>query len=99
MVKSGCWSSGGGWCGCGCGGGLGAGFGAFDAVLRAADAAFFNTGGVERAADNMVANAGKVFHTATADQNNRMFLEIMTLVRDIGDDLVAVREPDLRNLP
>src|SRR5919112_6471094 len=44
---------------------------------------------VERAADDLVADAGKVLHTAAADEHDRVLLEVVTHTRDVGGDLDA----------
>ena len=43
-----------------------------------------NTLGAERAANDMVTDTGKVFHTAATDQHNRVFLKVVTFTRDIA---------------
>src|SRR5919112_847209 len=44
---------------------------------------------VERAADDLVADAGKVLHTAAADEHDRVLLEVVADTRDVGGDLDA----------
>src|SRR5271168_1034984 len=53
---------------------------------------------VKHAADDVVANAGKILHATAAQQHNGMFLQVVTFARNIADDLIAVREADLRDL-
>jgi hypothetical protein len=42
----------------------------------------------------VVADAGKVFYAASADEDDAVFLEVMAFTADIGDDLLAVRKAD-----
>src|SRR4051794_26276650 len=44
---------------------------------------------VERAADDLVANTGKVLHPAAADEHDRVLLEVVTDTRDVGGGLDA----------
>ena len=44
-------------------------------------------GGVERAADDVVANARQVLHAAAADEDDRVLLEVVTLARDVASSL------------
>src|SRR5208283_4940452 len=71
---------------------------ALDAVLRAAAAAFLDARRVQRAAHDVVAHAGKVLNAAAAHEHDRVLLQVVALVGDVGDDLVAVRQPDLGHL-
>src|ERR1017187_4827086 len=50
--------------------------------------------GVERSTDHLVADAGKILHTAAADQHDRVFLEVVALARDVGGHLETTGEPD-----
>src|SRR4051795_12322344 len=69
------------------------------AVLRAALTAVGHAGRVERRADDLVADARQVLDAAAADQDDRVLLQVVTLARDVGRDLHAVRQPDARDLP
>src|SRR5262249_48650633 len=62
-------------------------------LLAAAD-----TLGVERAADDLVANARQVLHPAAADEHDRVLLQVVADARDIGRDLDATGEPDAGHL-
>src|ERR1700712_1051442 len=57
------------------------------AVTAASLLAALDTLGVERAADDLVTNAGKVLHPATAHQHDGVLLQVVTLARDVGGDL------------
>src|SRR5688572_23933093 len=66
--------------------------GALGAVLGSALAAVGDTGGVERAADDVVAHARQVLHAAAADEDDRVLLQVVPLAGDVGRDLHPVRE-------
>src|SRR3954470_22727267 len=49
---------------------------------------------VERAADDLVADAGEVLHPAAADKHDRVLLQVVTDAGDVRRDLDAGRQPD-----
>src|SRR6185503_3564147 len=49
---------------------LGAGFGSFRSILRASLLAIGNADRIERAANHVIADAGKILHATAADQDN-----------------------------
>src|SRR6266702_5472270 len=57
------------------------------AVPAASLLAVLHALGVQRTADDLVADAGQVLHPATADQHHRVLLQVVTLTRDVGRDL------------
>jgi hypothetical protein len=57
-----------------------------------------HTLGVERAADDLVANAGQVLHPAAADEHDRVLLQVVPDARDVCRDLDARREPHAGDL-
>src|SRR5215213_8380705 len=59
------------------------------AVTAAGLLAVLHALGVERAADDLVADTGKVLHPAAADEDDRVLLEVVTDARDVGGDLDA----------
>src|SRR5580698_7066388 len=65
---------------------------ALDAVLGAAAAAFLDARRIQRAAHNVVAHAGEILNAAAAHEHDRVLLQVVALVGDVGNDLVAVRE-------
>jgi anti-sigma factor RsiW len=67
-------------------------------AFAAGAAALLNAGGVQCAADDVVADAGQILHAATAHEHNGVLLKIVTLVGDVGDDLGAVGEANLGDL-
>src|SRR5580700_3595340 len=73
-------------------------FRALDAVLGAAAAAFLDARRIQSPAHDVVAHAGQILNAASAHEHDRVLLQVVALVGDVGDDLVAVREPDLRDL-
>src|SRR4249919_3860212 len=48
--------------------------------------------GVERAADDLVADTGEILHPAAADEHDGVLLEVVTDARDVGRDLDAARQ-------
>src|SRR6478736_1674093 len=57
------------------------------AVTAAGLLAVADTGGVERAADDLVANARQILHTTTTHEHDRVLLEVVPLTRDVRRDL------------
>ena len=53
---------------------------------------------VERAAQDVVAHAGQVADATAADEHDRVLLQVVALARDVGRDLLAVREAHARDL-
>ena len=45
----------------------------------------------------MIPNPGEVLDTSTTNQNDGVFLQIMSDARDIGSDLDPIGEPDTRD--
>src|SRR2546426_12785421 len=72
---------------------------ALGAVLRAALLAPLGAGRVEGAADHVVADTGEVFDAATADQDHRVLLQVVTDARDVGGHLLAGGQPYPGHLP
>src|SRR4051794_19138112 len=62
------------------------------AVAAASLLAVLDALGVERAADDLVADAGEVLHPAAADEHDGVLLEVVAHTRDVGRDLDAARE-------
>src|SRR4051794_10851628 len=54
--------------------------------------------GVEGTPNDLVADAGQVLHPATADEHDRVLLQVVALTGDVGRHLDTVREPDARDL-
>ena len=72
-------------------------FGALRAVARAGILAFVDACGVELAAHNRVLHAD-VLDAPTAQEDDRVLLEVVPLAGDVGSDLHAIGEPDASNL-
>src|SRR3954451_9579146 len=62
------------------------------AVAAAGLLAVLHALGVERAADDLVADTGEVLHPAAADEHDRVLLEVVTDARDVRRDLDARAE-------
>jgi hypothetical protein len=69
-----------------------------DAVLRTTLVTTFDPEGVKRTTDDVVANAGKVTDTSAANQNDRVFLKVVTFTTDVGTDFATVGETDSGDL-
>src|ERR1700750_2149877 len=54
--------------------------------------------GVQRATDDLVADAGEVLHPAAAHEHHRVLLQVVTDARDVGGDLDAAGEADTSDL-
>src|SRR5688572_22854364 len=54
--------------------------------------AVLHAGGVERPADDLVADTRQVADAATAHQHDRVLLQVVPLARDVGGDLDAARQ-------
>src|SRR5271156_4789377 len=72
--------------------------GALSAILRPALLAVGHAHRIERAAHHVIAHAGQILHTAPADQNNRVFLQVVADSGDIGRNFDAVGQADARDL-
>src|SRR3954463_14987942 len=55
-------------------------------------------GGVERAADDLVADARQVLDAAAAHEHDGVLLQVVALARDVDGDLHRVGQPDAGNL-
>ena len=66
--------------------------GTLGTILAAALRAVLDTGGIESAAHDVVANAGKVLHTAATHEHNAVFLKIVALAGDVGVHFFAIGE-------
>src|SRR4029077_17566231 len=76
----------------------GAALGGLDPVARARLLAIGDAGGVEGAADDLVADARQVLDATTADQHDRVLLKVVSLAGNVGGDLHAVGQPDTGDL-
>src|ERR1044072_6451709 len=68
------------------------------AVTAAGLLAVLHALGVERAADDLVADTGKVLHPAAADEHDRVLLEVVAHTRDVSGDLDAAGQAHTGNL-
>jgi len=71
----------------------------FGSILRTSLLAILNTLGVERSSNNVIPDPWKVFHSPTSDEDDRVFLKIVSLTRDVRRDLDTAHEADTRNFP
>src|ERR1700722_11043715 len=68
------------------------------AVLRAGLLAVGDAGGVQRAADHLVAKARQILDPTVAHEHNRVLLQVVAFARDVGTNFHAVGEPDTSHL-
>src|SRR3954470_8806744 len=68
------------------------------AVAAASLLAVADTLGVERAADDLVTDAGQVLHPATAHEHHRVLLQVVADARDVRGHLDAAGEADAGDL-
>src|SRR4051795_8735918 len=68
------------------------------AVTAASLLAVADTLGVQRAADDLVPDAGEVLHTAATDQHDRVLLKVVTDTGDVGRHLDTVAQPHTGHL-
>jgi len=52
---------------------------------------------IERSPDHVIAHTGQIFHAATADQHNRVLLQIVANPRNVGRHLDTIRQPHTRH--
>src|SRR4051812_8039508 len=62
------------------------------AVLAARLLAVLDARRIERAADDVIANAREILHATTADEDDRVLLEVVPLARDVRRHFHAVRQ-------
>src|SRR5579875_844152 len=77
---------------------LRAGLLGLDAVLRAGLLAVAHAGGVQRAANHLVAEARQILDAAAAHEHDRVLLQVVALAGDVGANLHAVGQPHASDL-
>src|SRR6266849_5257547 len=68
-----------------------------DPVVGAAHPPLFDAAGVQGAANDVVTDAGQIFHAAATHEHNGMLLQVVAFVRNVGNDFEAVGQPDFRD--
>ena len=68
-------------------------------VLGAGLLAVGHAQAVEHASNDVVADARQVADAAAANQDDRVFLEVVPFTADVGGDFLAVGEPHTGDLP
>src|ERR1043165_463248 len=69
------------------------------AILGAALLSVCNTCCIQGTAHNVVTHTRQVFHAATAHQDDGVFLQLVTLTRNIGGHFDAICEANAGDLP
>jgi methenyltetrahydromethanopterin cyclohydrolase len=52
--------------------------------------AVFDSSAVQSSSNDVITHTGKVFYTAPADEDNAVFLKVMALSANIGDDFLSI---------
>ena len=75
--------------------------GLLGAVFRTALLTVGNALGIAffRAANDGVANTGKVFHTTAADNDDRVFLKVVAFAGNVGGNFITVRQANTGDFP
>src|SRR5207244_8826615 len=68
-------------------------------VLRAALHPSLNTDRIERASDDVIADARKILDAAAADEHERVLLQVVADARNVSRDLDPVGQPHARHFP
>src|SRR6266567_457733 len=74
-------------------------FRSFRPILRAALLTVGYAGSIQRAANHVITNAGKILHTAPADQHDRVLLEVVADARNIGRHFDSIGEAHTSHFP
>jgi len=72
--------------------------GSFYSVFGAASASLFHTLTIQGAANDVITNTIQVFDSPSTKQNNTVLLKGMSLIGNVGNDLVSRRKTHLGNL-
>ncbi len=72
-------------------------FGPLGAIFGAGTLAFLDSNGVQSSAHHMVADPREVLDTPTADQNDGVFLQVVSDSGNVGGNLDSVGEADTGN--
>ncbi len=62
------------------------------AVLGTSLLAVRNASGIKSSTDNVVSRAGQILDSSASDQNDRVFLKIVALARNVGCNFDSVRK-------
>src|SRR5690606_23415296 len=71
----------------------------FGAVLRATLTATLDTRRIQRSTHDVVADTGEVLDAATADQDHRVFLQVVSLAGNVARDFHPVGQADTGHFP
>mgnify|MGYP001770812832 CR=1 FL=1 len=72
--------------------------GPFCAVFRTPLFPICDARGIERTADNMVSDTGQILNATSADEHDRVLLQIMSDTRNVSCDLDLVSQANARDL-
>ena len=71
----------------------------FGSVLRATLFAILHTLRIQCTANDMIANTWQILDTTTSNKNDRVFLQVVTLTRDIRGYFHLIRQANTGDLP
>jgi len=74
-----------------------AGLWPFSTVFRAALFAIGHTNRIQRSANHVITNTRQVFHPASSNKDNRVFLQVVTNTGDVGCNFNPIGQPDARD--
>jgi hypothetical protein len=62
----------------------------FSPVFGSALFAVFDSSAVQRSSNDVISHTRKIFYTAPADEDNAVFLKVMSLSANVGDDFLSI---------
>lgn len=71
--------------------------GSFGSVLRAALFSVLNAHRIQGATDDVIPYSGQILHPSTSNEDNGVFLEVMTNTWDVGSHFDAVSQANTGN--
>src|SRR5580692_7446388 len=71
----------------------------FDTIFGTAYAPLLHSRSIQRATDYVIPYARQVLDASAPHQNDRVLLEVVAFIRDVGDHLKAIGQPDLGHFP
>jgi hypothetical protein len=68
-------------------------------VFGTADPAFIDSQTVQGSPDDVITNTGQILDPAPADEDDGVFLKIVSFTADVGDHFITVSQTHFTNLP
>ena len=79
--------------------GWGTGLGFLRPITTARLLAAVDAEGIAASTDDLVTNPGEIANTTAADEDDRVFLEIVTFAGNVDRDFLAIAQPDAGDFP